>query len=953
MKAPLLALAACFALGIALARPDPLASHPTVADPVRAVPVLLGCAAACLLAGLVMLRTRRQLVATVLALAGFVFAGAAGMRLFEFRFPPSHVSHLGGYVGTWGIDLSQPVRLDGRLISDPQRTPYGSQFDVEATRLEAEGPRNRLPALLVSGKVRLRLEAVEDSESLAAAEALEPKYGDFISAEVRLRRPQVYRNPGSFDFRRWMESIEDVYWVGNIRGAPAIERRGRLSPDGTSPGAGHRGPGAPPAGVASLTERARRRLLQSIDRLYPPWLPEGRDGAVLKAVLLGDRSSLDSDTIEDFRKVGLYHLLVIAGLHVGLLAMLAEALLRLLRLGETWRSGLVLLFLLGFASLVEQRAPTLRATLMICAYLLARLLYREQPALNAIGLAALALLAARPAWLFESGFDLSFSAALLIAGLAVPILERTTEPYRRALWRLDAVDLDPSLEPRAAQFRLDLRAMAGALKARVAWLSRHPAAAEALVTAPTRAAVWTVNMLLFSAVLQFGLLLPMAETFHRVTYAGIGLNALAIPVMTLVLAFALPTTLLGARLPALAVWPAKALALVMKGLFALTDFPNLPRWLSYRVPSPPEWAAWGFSLSIVAAACALGRQRRVFWGSLGASGAFAILISLHPFRPQLPTGVVEVTALDCGGGDGVFVVLPDRTTMLVGACGRSGAARERFGKRRWDPGEEIVSPYLWQRGVKKLDVLVLTGSNDTHVDGVAAVLENFSVGEVWQGAAPAGAGEGPIVYRTGPRNDSAAASSPAYEALLAKTRERRIPVRELSAGEVFPLGGASVRILWPTASVPVANGAEGSNRPSRSRRSRNDDSLVLRISIAGSSVLLTGDIDERVEQELARSALPLASEALKVARHGARTSSGPEFLARVSPRIAILSAESGIPRSSPSPETLERIRAAGARIFRTDTDGAVTVEMRGASLSVHTFATFAPARQGDPYLPSR
>src|SRR5207249_7279783 len=141
MKAPLLALAACFALGIALARPGPLVAHPTLADPVRAIPVFLGCAAACLLAGLVVLRARWQLVATVLALAGYVLAGAAGMRLFEFRFPPGHVSHLGSYLGTGGLDLSQPVRLDGRLISDPQRTPYGWQFDIEATRLEAEGPR--------------------------------------------------------------------------------------------------------------------------------------------------------------------------------------------------------------------------------------------------------------------------------------------------------------------------------------------------------------------------------------------------------------------------------------------------------------------------------------------------------------------------------------------------------------------------------------------------------------------------------------------------------------------------------------------------------------------------------------------------------------------------------------------------------------------------------------------
>src|SRR2546422_7965121 len=85
MKAPLLALAACFALGIALARPDPLVSHATIADPVPAVPMLLRCAAACVLAGLVILRARRQFAATVLAFAGLVFAGATGMRLINLR----------------------------------------------------------------------------------------------------------------------------------------------------------------------------------------------------------------------------------------------------------------------------------------------------------------------------------------------------------------------------------------------------------------------------------------------------------------------------------------------------------------------------------------------------------------------------------------------------------------------------------------------------------------------------------------------------------------------------------------------------------------------------------------------------------------------------------------------------------------------------------------------------
>ena len=100
------------------------------------------------------------------------------------------------------------------------------------------------------------------------------------------------------------------------------------------------------AGIWTLVEQIRNRLLRSIDDLYPRWSAQGRYGTVLKAVLLGDRSSLDSETIENFRKTGLYHLLVIAGLHVGLLVLLASSLLRLFPLGEPSRRLIVLALLM-------------------------------------------------------------------------------------------------------------------------------------------------------------------------------------------------------------------------------------------------------------------------------------------------------------------------------------------------------------------------------------------------------------------------------------------------------------------------------------------------------------------------------------------------------------------------------------------------------------------------------
>ena len=914
-------MTASFALGIFLAGSAQLSAPAAAALPVGV--------AVCLLAGLLVLRAGWERLSLFFALLGFLAAGASAGCLFEYRFPASHVSKL----AAWNVDLEEPLRLDGHIVSTPLRTSYGLQFD-----LETERARSRTAVRAMTGKVRLRLEASDHAESWALLDGLGLQYGDAIRVRARLRRPHVYQNPGSFDFRRWLESTEDIYWVGTIQNPllveklPGVNDRAnasdpchpersegslQLTPGSANCGELRRSFSAlrltasgvlrllSPGGIALGAERLRGRLLRSIDDLYPRWSAQGRCGSVLKAILLGDRSSLDSATIESFRKTGLYHLLVVAGLHVGLLALLFDGLLRLLRLSGRARRLTVLALLVFYAFLVEQRAPTLRATLMIALYLLAGLLYRRSSALYAIGLAAIVLLLWRPAWLFESGFQLSFSAALLIAGLAVPILERTTEPYRRALRGLDDIPLDEHLAPRLAEFRIDLRAVVAWLKSRFQVLSGRHVLAVALVTGPVRALLWTANILLFSAVLQVGLLLPMATTFHRVALAGIGLNALAIPVMTVLLALAVPTVALAALVPTLAVWPAKALALVMQGLFAMTDLPHLPGWLSFRAPNPPGWVSFGFMLFIVVAALALGRSVRVFALALAGLAVMAVLVATQPFSPRLPTGMLEVTALDCGQGESLFVVLPDRTTMLVDGSGsrQRSAGEGALQGRIWDPGEDIVSPYLWSRGIEKIDIVVLSIPREDHLDGLFAVARNFRIGEFWH---------------------AENAPSRAYSDLLVKLRQKGVAERTLAAGDEPNRGGASVRALWPERSL-AAGDSLGS-----------DGSLVLRIAYRGDSVLLTGDIGAKAERQLLASEEHINSLVLKVARHGSNSSSSPEFLARVNPRVALMSGGWFDSGTLPGTDTLERLRERGIRVFRPEVDGATTVEM-GDSLRVTTY----------------
>ncbi len=897
MKSPLLLIVASFALGIFLVGGAHWSGPAAATFPAGV--------AVCLLGGLLFLRGGWERAALLFALLGFLGAGASAGCLFAYRFPPNHVRELAAR----GFDLEEPIRLEGHIVSAPLRTDYGLQFDLETERAQIRAVPHD-----VTGKVRLRLEGSERAESWALLDGLNLRYGEAVRVTARLRKPRAYQNPGSFDFRRWMESTEDIYWVGTLRDPGLVERL----------------PGLDQRGISALPERIRSRLLRSIDELYPRWSAQGRCGSVLKAILLGDRSSLDSQTIESFRKTGLYHLLVIAGLHVGLLALLADWLLRFLGLGKRWRYLAVLAFLIFYAFLVEQRAPTLRATLMIALYLLARLLYRSNSTLNAIGLAGLILLVWRPSWLFESGFQLSFAAALLIAGLVVPILERTTEPYRRALHGLGEIHLDEHLAPRLAQFRLDLRALIGWVKSRFRFLERHDALAAGLITGPARLLIWTANLLLFSAILQVGLVLPMATMFHRVALAGIGLNALAIPLMTLLLAFAVPTVLLGAVIPALAVWPAKALAVVMAGLFALTQLPHLPPWLSFRVPNPPLWVSCSFVLFILAAALALGRRRSDIdkngklqqatesslhaWTlrlSLAGLGVMTVLVATHPFPPRLPGGMLEVTALDCGQGESLFVVLPDRTTMLVDGSGsrQRGSSEGALQGRLWDPGGDIVSPYLWSRGIKKLDIVVLSVPREDHLGGLPAVARNFRIGEFWHA-----------------RNGS----SQAYWELLETLRASRVPERTLAAGDELERGAATVQVLWP----------ERSSQPAASVS--NDDSLVLRVSYAGGSVLLTGDITAKAERELLASRQGLSSLVLKVAHHGSNSSSGREFLAQVNPRVALISGSSFASGNPPGADTpAARLRDQGVRVFRSDVDGATTVEM-GGGLRVRTYRPPAP-----------
>ena len=312
------------------------------------------------------------------------------------------------------------------------------------------------------------------------------RYGERLRFPAKLRPPRNFRNPGAFDYQGYLAE-NGIVVLGSAK-AESIEPL--------------------PGFVGSRIELLRTRIHRSaIEKIHALWSPA--EAALIDAMVIGEAAFIDRDTRADFQRSGTYHILVVSGMNVSILAFVIFWVLKRIRLGEIAASILTVLLSIAYALLTDVGAPIWRATLMMMLYLGVRLLYRERSMLNALGAAAFGLLVLDPHALFGPSFQLTFLSVLIIAAIGIPILERTSQPYSRGLRHLTSPDYDLSLPPRVAQFRLDLR-MISARLARFLGTRIPPR----MIGGGTRAVLATFEVLFISALMQVGLALPMAWWCH-------------------------------------------------------------------------------------------------------------------------------------------------------------------------------------------------------------------------------------------------------------------------------------------------------------------------------------------------------------------------------------------------------------------------------------------------------
>ena len=596
------------------------------------------------------------------------------------------------------------------------------------------------------------------------------------------------------------------------------------------------------SGVREVVEIWKTEMMNRCEKIYPD-----AEASILEAMLFGEKRELSGDIKELYQAAGISHVLVISGLHISLLALAVAGILR--RLGFPMPVWVILSVgvLAGYGILIGQPTTAVRALLMFFVLQGARLLGRSYDLLSALAFAGILMLLDNPDLILDGGCRLSFCAVI---GVGWYVSEKN-KIFRSI----------GEKEKRKNRGKGGKGSSAGAIleNIRAGWY------------------LWLFTLPV------------MLDTFYQVSVVGILWNLVAIPLLPVIIASGgLGVVLAGWNifLGSLAGSPAYGMLQLYQEIGNISEKLPVGMWTPGQ-PSKPVIAGYYLVifLLVLVEKQLIKREKRwkirkIFPGMELCSMLLLLLLMAHPWQQR-----EKITFLDVGQGDASLLQSGGQTLLLDG-----GSTSQK------NVGTYVILPYIKQQGISCLEAVVLTHTDQDHINGVTEVLEEGKKG--WLTVKN-------LMYPYWMEGTEQG------KQLKKLAEEAGASCRKIRAGDRLTIGKAEAVVLYPKEQEKIAE--------------PNAGSLVLFWKWEGVRAMFTGDLPEEKERELLQN-LP-ACEILQVGHHGSATSTCREFLEQVQPSLAVISCAMKNRYGHPSPDTVDRLKKTGCEIRYTMKSGAITIRI--------------------------
>lgn len=571
-----------------------------------------------------------------------------------------------------------------------------------------------------------------------------------------------------------------------------------------------------------------------IINFYEKYLPE-TEASLISGIVLGIKDSISKKTMENFSDMGILHLLAVSGLHVGIIYKFIEESCYYLGIPDNYSVVIKVLFLIFYSLMAGLTASVMRATVMITMAVIAKICSRKNDILNTLSFAGTIVLLRNPRSLFTISFQLSFGAVL---GLIL-------------FYDFFKIPFD-----------------------------KLPRYLQSPIAAAISAQIFVLPFTIYY--------------FNKISLAGIVFAPLIAPLASLALILGFMSGFVSLMIKSLAVVfviPAgKIIVLIAKIAKVASKIPLL----TIVYPSIPPYMVLLYFIGMFLFIIPI-HLKKIDSKSLKRVITITLIL-IFSLAPLSKRNYVEVTFIDVGQGDSIFIRTDNGKTILI-----DGGGTPYYYEGEFNTGNDIIKPFLHSRGVKKLDLIVFSHFDQDHALGLINLLENFKVDTVIYGQ---------------PENNKL------FHDMIKIVQKKNITVYSVSQGDEFYFGSVKFNVLHP--------------KIDKYYPSSNDASVVLKMVYNDVSFLFTGDLEYFGERELIDSQYKVKSDILKIGHHGSKSSTSEEFLDQVSPSFAIISVGESNSFGHPSPDVLKFLEKRGINILRTDFSGAISFKIKGNNVKIHT-----------------